>query len=58
MFATPLTLAQVYAALAYYHDHKEEIEASFVEEDKAMEESERKPSEYLKLQSKISARAY
>jgi uncharacterized protein (DUF433 family) len=23
VFATPLTLAQVYVALAYYHDHKE-----------------------------------
>ena len=26
-----ITLADVYAALAYYHDHREEIEASFEE---------------------------
>ncbi len=51
VFATPLTPAQVYAALAYYHDHKEEIEASFEEEEKLMEESERKRDEYLKRHS-------
>jgi uncharacterized protein (DUF433 family) len=48
VFATPLSLAQVYAALAYYYDHTEEIEASFAEEDKAEEEHERKRAEYLK----------
>ena len=47
VFATPLSLAQVYAALAYYYDHTEEIEASFAEEDKAEEEHERKRAEYL-----------
>jgi uncharacterized protein (DUF433 family) len=47
-FATPLSLAQVHAALAYYYDHKEEIEASFAEEDKAEEEHERKRADYLK----------
>lgn len=47
-FATPLTLAQVHAALAYYYDHTKEIEASFAEEDKAEEEHERKRAEYLK----------
>ena len=26
-----ITFADVYAALAYYHDHREEIEASFAE---------------------------
>jgi uncharacterized protein (DUF433 family) len=52
VFATPLTLAQVYAALAYYHDHTEEIEASYAEEDKTMDESERKRAEYLKRHSK------
>lgn len=29
-----VTLADVYAALAYYHDHREEIEADFAEEQK------------------------
>lgn len=31
MYAVPLTLAQVHAALAYYYDHPEEIEASILE---------------------------
>ncbi len=31
MYAVPLTLAQVHAALAYYYDHPEEIEASIRE---------------------------
>ena len=34
-FATrPLTLAEVYAALAYYNDHKDEIEADFAEDER------------------------
>jgi uncharacterized protein (DUF433 family) len=34
-FATrPLTLAEVYAALAYYNDHKDEIEADFAEAER------------------------
>jgi uncharacterized protein (DUF433 family) len=31
VYAVPLTLAQVHAALAYYYDHPEEIEASIRE---------------------------
>ena len=31
MYAVPLSLAQVHAALAYYYDHPEEIEASIRE---------------------------
>jgi uncharacterized protein (DUF433 family) len=31
MYAVPLTLAQVHAALAYYYDHPEEIETSIRE---------------------------
>ncbi len=31
MYAVPLTLAQVHAALAYYYDHPEEIDASIRE---------------------------
>jgi uncharacterized protein (DUF433 family) len=31
MYAVPLTLAQVHAALAHYYDHPEEIEASIRE---------------------------
>jgi uncharacterized protein (DUF433 family) len=33
-----LTLEQVYAALAYYHGHKEEIEADFAREHEAASE--------------------
>ena len=51
VFAVPLTLAQVYAALAYYYDHKEEIEASFAEQDHADNDHERKRAEYLKTQT-------
>lgn len=31
MYAVPLSLAQVHAALAYYYDHPEEIDASIRE---------------------------
>ena len=33
----PLTLAQVHAALAYYYDHREEIEG-YIKEDEAWDE--------------------
>ena len=36
-----LTLAEVYAALAYYHANSEEIEAALLEEDRAAEDLER-----------------
>jgi uncharacterized protein (DUF433 family) len=48
MFAVPLTLAQVHAALAYYYDHKDEIEASFNEQDQAEEDHERHRANYIK----------
>ena len=47
VFGTPLTLSQVHAALAYYYDHKEEIEASFAEDEKIVAEHDRKRAEYL-----------
>jgi uncharacterized protein (DUF433 family) len=34
----PLTLAEVYSALAYYHDHADEIDAYFEASRKAAEE--------------------
>ena len=38
-FATrPLTLAEVYAALAYYNDHKDEVEADFAEAERVAAE--------------------
>ena len=47
VLATPLTLSQVHAALTYYYDHKEEIEASFAEDEKLVAEHDRKRAEYL-----------
>lgn len=47
-----LTLADVYAALAYYHDHREEIEASFAEDRKWEEYGKTQPS---KLKEKLDA---
>jgi uncharacterized protein (DUF433 family) len=47
VFAVPLTLAQVHAALAYYYDHQEEIERSVAEDDRWEEEHERGKSGHL-----------
>ena len=46
-----LTLGDVYAALAYYHDHREEIDRSIVESEAFIEELRRRtPS---KLNAKL-----
>ena len=42
-----LSLAQVHAALAYYYDHPEEIEAKFAREDEAEANSEQRKAEVL-----------
>jgi uncharacterized protein (DUF433 family) len=42
-----LTLAQVYAALSYYHENKDEIEVSFEEDEKFSEELDRQWEEYV-----------
>jgi uncharacterized protein (DUF433 family) len=47
-----ITLADVYAALAYYHDHREEIEASFEEDRKWEEYGKTQPS---KVKEKLAA---
>jgi uncharacterized protein (DUF433 family) len=47
VFAVPLTLAQVHAALAYYYDHREEVEASLSEDEHWEEEHERAKAEHL-----------
>jgi uncharacterized protein (DUF433 family) len=52
VFAIPLTLGQVHAALTYYYDHKDEIEVSFIEAHESGIESERKRAEFLKKHSK------
>ena len=51
VFAVPLTLAQVHAALAYYYDQREEIEASFAEDDRWEEEHARAKAEHLARRS-------
>jgi uncharacterized protein (DUF433 family) len=42
-----LTLAQVHAALAYYYDHRGEIEAELAAEDQAADDFERRKAELL-----------
>lgn len=39
-----ITLADVYAALAYYHDHRAEIDADFESDDEAEEFGRTQPS--------------
>ena len=48
VFSVSLTLGQVHAALAYYYDHRDEIEAAFAEEDDIEAESARRWVESLK----------
>ena len=48
MYASPLTLAQVHAALAYYYDHPGEIEASIREGRKAVAQIEREQARLFK----------
>jgi len=36
-----LTLSEIHAALAYYYDHREEIDAAFVEDEELGQEAER-----------------
>jgi uncharacterized protein (DUF433 family) len=43
----PLTLSEVHAAIAYYYDHKDEIEASFAEDERFIERLDRQWEEYV-----------
>jgi uncharacterized protein (DUF433 family) len=43
-----LSLAQVYAALAYYYDHRAEIEAELAADEGAAERFEQAKAEFLK----------
>lgn len=47
VFAVPLTLAQVHAALAYYYDHLDEIEEAYRESERWEAEHERERADYL-----------
>jgi uncharacterized protein (DUF433 family) len=42
-----LSLAQIHAAISYYYDHPDEIEATFAEDDAAAAEHERRRADYL-----------
>jgi uncharacterized protein (DUF433 family) len=44
----PLTLAQVYAALAYYFDHRQEILTEIEEAEKSAEEFKRQHPEWVR----------
>ena len=50
-----ITLSQVYAALAYFYDHLEEIDAAIAEEDQFVEELKAKSGPSL-LQEKLRRR--
>ena len=50
-----ITLSQVYAALAYFYDHREEIRAAIAEEDRFVEELKAKSGPSL-LQEKLGRR--
>jgi hypothetical protein len=47
-YMRPLTLAQVHSALAYYFDHREEIESYFEESEPAVAKLEAERAAYLK----------
>lgn len=46
-----ITLADVYAALAYYHDHRAEIDADFENDQKWDEYGETQPSRLRDMQN-------
>jgi uncharacterized protein (DUF433 family) len=50
-----ITLAQVHAALAYYYDHRDEIQAAIAEEDRFVEELKAKSGPSL-VQEKLRQR--
>lgn len=47
-YTRPLTLAQVHSALAYYYDHRDEVEAYFGESQLAAAELEADRAEYMR----------
>jgi hypothetical protein len=50
-----LNLAQVHAAISYYHENKDEIEAELAEDGGWEEEHERRKTEYLRTAKKWPA---
>lgn len=45
---SPLTLAQVHAALAYFYDHQEEIRTRMVEDEKFAEEFKQQHPDWIR----------
>jgi len=52
VFAVPLTLAQVHAALAYYYDHPQEVEEAYRDGERWEADYERDRAEYLSRHQK------
>jgi len=52
VFAVPVTLAQVHAALAYYYDHPQEVEEAYRDGERWEAEYERDRAEYLSRHQK------
>lgn len=52
LFAVKLTLAQVYSALAYADENREEIENEYAEHDRAFSDGVRARDDYLKDRSR------
>ena len=51
-FATrPLTMGEIYAALAYYNDHKDEVEEDFAEDERLAREGMTREAEFLRRRS-------
>ena len=48
----PLSLAEVHAALTYYYDHKDAVDACFEEDRKWDEGHEERRAEYLKQKAR------
>jgi len=46
-----LTLGEIHAALAYYNDHKDEVEADFAEDARSTAEGTAREAEFLKRRS-------
>ena len=44
-----LTLAEIHAALGYYYDHREEIDAELSEELTALDHADERPASPLRL---------
>jgi hypothetical protein len=51
----PLSVADVYAALAYYHDHRENIEGQAREDEEVVAklEAEQGPTRYKQLRDEV-----